>query len=93
MEPICEMDVGQRLLVGVADDEARRGLLDRPGRREAATAIRHHVLPLQSRVASKITKAPGMTRANANWKNGVKCMCASPDVVEGSEAVTKKAPS
>jgi hypothetical protein len=20
-----------------------------------------------------------MTRANANWKNGVKCMCASPD--------------
>jgi hypothetical protein len=60
---------------------------------EAATAIRHHVLPVQSRAASKITKAPGMTRANANWKNGVKCMCASPDVVEGSEAVTKKAPS
>jgi hypothetical protein len=64
-----------------------------PWRREAATAIRHHVLPVQSRAASKITKAPGMTRANANWKNGVKCMRANPDVVEGSEAVTKKAPS
>jgi hypothetical protein len=24
-----------------------------------------------------------MTRANANWKNGVKCMCASPDITTG----------
>ena len=33
---IFEIDVGERLPVGVADDEAGVGLLDGPGRREAA---------------------------------------------------------
>ena len=37
-------------------------------------AFGHHVLPVHSRATSKITKAPGMTRANANWKNGVMCI-------------------
>jgi hypothetical protein len=38
-----EIDVGKRLAVMVANGEARRLLLDRPGRREAA--ICHGVLP------------------------------------------------
>jgi hypothetical protein len=33
---LLEIDVGERLPVGVADDEAGVGLLDGPGRREAA---------------------------------------------------------
>jgi hypothetical protein len=33
---LLEIDVGQRLPVGVADDEAGGILLDGPGRREAA---------------------------------------------------------
>ena len=33
---LLEIEVGQRLPVGVADDEAGVGLLDGPGRREAA---------------------------------------------------------
>jgi hypothetical protein len=43
-----------------------------PRRREAAE-LGHH-LPVNRSAASKITKAPGMIRANANWKNGVKCV-------------------
>jgi hypothetical protein len=33
---ILEIDVGERLTVLIPDDEASVGLLDRPGRREAA---------------------------------------------------------
>ena len=42
---VLEIDVGQRLPVGVTDDEAGLGLLDGPGRREAAClprSLRHH---------------------------------------------------
>ena len=42
------------------------------GQREAA-GLGHHVRPVSSRAASKITKA-GMTRSNAISKNGVKCV-------------------
>ena len=41
---------------------------------QIALVLGHHVLPVNRSAASKITKAPGMTRANANWKNGVKCI-------------------
>jgi hypothetical protein len=39
--------------------------------------IRHHVLLVQTRATSKISKAPGMTKPNANWKNGVMCIIVS----------------
>jgi hypothetical protein len=41
---VSPADEGQHLLVGVADDEARGGLLDGPGRREAASKLStpHH---------------------------------------------------
>ena len=32
--------------------------------------LSHHVLPVHSRVTSKMTKAPGITRSNTNSKNG-----------------------
>ena len=38
--PIREVDVGERLPVVIADDEAGVGLLDGPGRREAADGHR-----------------------------------------------------
>jgi hypothetical protein len=66
---LLEIDVGQ-LPVGVAHNEARLGFFGRPGRREAA-ALTHHVLPVHGRAASKISKAPGMTRANTKSRNGV----------------------
>jgi hypothetical protein len=55
------------LPVIVADDEARAVVFDIPWRRESALC---HYLPVHSRAASKITNAPGMTRPNANPKNG-----------------------
>src|SRR5262249_58488827 len=36
--------------------------------REAARRSGHYVLPVHSRAASRITKAPGMTKSNANSK-------------------------
>ena len=39
---LLEIDVGERLPVGVADDEAGVGLLDGPGRREAGRGPRWH---------------------------------------------------
>jgi hypothetical protein len=59
------------LAVLVTEDEASLiVLLDSPRRREAAELC-YHVLPAHSRAISKITKAPGITRSNTNWKNGV----------------------
>jgi hypothetical protein len=46
--------------------ERRSGSLLRLG----SAALCHHVLPVHSRAASKITIAPGTTRANTNSKNG-----------------------
>jgi hypothetical protein len=59
---------GECLPVVVADDEARRGLFDGPGRREAA--ICHH-RRVNKRAASKITNVPGITRANTKLKKCV----------------------
>jgi hypothetical protein len=56
-----------RLPVVVADDESRSVVFDVPGWCESALC---HFLPVRSRAASKITNAPGMTRPNANPKNG-----------------------
>jgi hypothetical protein len=36
-------------------------------------AFGHYVLPINSSAASKISKAPGTTRSNANLRNGVMC--------------------
>jgi hypothetical protein len=55
------------LPVIVADDEAQAVVFDIPWQRESALC--HH-LPVQSKATSKIIKAPGMTRANTNSKNG-----------------------
>jgi hypothetical protein len=62
---VLAIDEGKRLLVRVPDNEARLRFFDRPGWREAARAC-HHVLPVNRRAASNITKAPGMTKSRAN---------------------------
>jgi hypothetical protein len=62
---ILAIDKRQRPPAVVADNEARSRFFDRPGWWEAARA-RHHVLPVNRRAASNITKAPGTTKSRAN---------------------------
>src|SRR4029077_2921287 len=49
---LLEIDVGNRLPVGVADDEAGVGLLDGPGRREAA--LGHGLLEYRRRPSAPV---------------------------------------
>ena len=75
---LLEVDVRDCLPVVIAHDKASLGFFGGPRRREAARS-RHYVSPVQSRAASKISKAPGMTRAHANPKNGVMYVIATAD--------------
>jgi transcriptional regulator with XRE-family HTH domain len=67
---LLEINVGELLPISVANDNA--GVVEffnRPGRRKVALGLGHH-RPLRiSRSATTITKAPGITKGNANPKN------------------------
>ena len=49
---ILAIDEGERLLVGVADDETRSGLLDGPRRREAAGGLHYALMSAAKRIAN-----------------------------------------
>ena len=63
---ILEIDIRQRLLVVVADDEAGGAFLDRPGRREAAgRGRRRYLFPLTCSTASIACLSSSLLRSGS----------------------------